>query len=235
MPPMTPRDILIVEDERPIRELVGYTLRRAGYSVREAENAAVARERVAERLPDLLLVDWMLPGISGLELTRILKGAQSTRQAAVIMLTARAEEADRVAGLDGGADDYVTKPFSTRELLARIQTVLRRSAPESGSDDRIELSGLVLDRAAHRISVGHRAMSLSPSEYRILALLMSNAERAFTRNQILDRVWEAGTEVGERTVDVHIRRLRQGLEQFRLDHLVQSVRGVGYRFSTRIG
>jgi two-component system phosphate regulon response regulator PhoB len=208
MSAMTRRDVLIVEDERPIREMIGYTLRRAGYFVREAENAAGARERVAERLPDLLLVDWMLPDSSGLELTRTLKSAQITRRASIIMLTARAEEADRVAGLEGGADDYVTKPFSTRELLARMQALLRRSAPAGDSEDRIELKGLLLDRAAHRISAGGRVMPLSPSEYRILALLMSNAERAFTRDQILDRVWEAGTEVGVRTIDVHIRRLR---------------------------
>ena len=194
---------------------------------------AAARERIAERAPDLSLVDWMLPDFSGLELTRILRAAEVTRKTSIIMLTARAQEADRVAGLDGGADDYITKPFSIRELLARIHTVLRRRVAADLADEQINLGGVRLDRAAHRVQVGERVVPLSPSEYRILSFLMDNAERAFSREQILERVWEVGTSVDARTVDVHIRRLRMVLEEFGREYLVQTVRGIGYRFSEK--
>ncbi len=179
-----------------------------------------------------MLVDWMLPDMSGLELTRSLKRAKESEDIPVIMLTARAEEQDKVGGLEGGADDYVTKPFSTRELLARIQAVLRRSA-QAGGTDVVEIEGLRLDDSSHRVSAGEREISLGPTEYRLLHFFMTHPERVFTRGQLLDRVWGGNTYVEERTVDVHIRRLRKALEPFVLERLVQTVRGSGYRFSTR--
>ena len=229
---MSAKQILVVEDERPIREMIAFGLRRAGFEVREAADARSGRAEVANKRPDLLLVDWMLPDTSGLEFTRGLKRDRETRELPVIMLTARAEEGDKVAGLEGGADDYITKPFSPRELLARINAVLRRAMPVEGSE-RVEIEGLVLDQSSQRVSSGERTVALGPTEYRMLAFFMTHPERVYTREQLLDRVWGGNVYVEERTIDVHIRRLRKALEEFGYDRLIQTVRGSGYRFSSR--
>jgi two-component system, OmpR family, phosphate regulon response regulator PhoB len=229
---MSAKQILVVEDERPIREMIAFGLRRAGFEVREAADARSGRAEVANKLPDLLLVDWMLPDTSGLEFTRALKRDRETRELPIIMLTARAEEGDKVAGLEGGADDYITKPFSPRELLARINAVLRRAMPAEGSE-RIDIDGLVLDQSSQRVSSGERTVALGPTEYRMLAFFMTHPERVYTREQLLDRVWGGNVYVEERTIDVHIRRLRKALEEFGFDRLIQTVRGSGYRFSSR--
>ena len=229
---MSAKQILVVEDERPIREMIAFGLRRAGFEVREAADARSGRAEVANKLPDLLLVDWMLPDTSGLEFTRALKRDKETRELPVIMLTARAEEGDKVAGLEGGADDYITKPFSPRELLARINAVLRRALPAEGSE-RIDIEGLVLDQSSQRVSSGERTVALGPTEYRMLAFFMTHPERVYTREQLLDRVWGGNVYVEERTIDVHIRRLRKALEESGYDRLIQTVRGSGYRLSAR--
>lgn len=230
---MSAKQILIVEDERPIREMIAFGLKRAGFEVREAEDCREARAALADQRPDLLLIDWMLPDMSGLELTRSLKRDRETRDLPIIMLTARSEEGDKVAGLQGGADDYVTKPFSPRELLARIQAVLRRVTPEA-QGERVEVEGLVLDQASHRVMAGERPITLGPTEYRMLQFFMLHPERVYTRHQLLDRIWGGNVYVEERTVDVHIRRLRKALEEFGYDRFVQTVRGAGYRFSGRV-
>ena len=229
---MTSKQILIVEDEKPIRDMIAFGLRRAGFDVREAEDCSAARASIADQRPDLLLVDWMLPDQSGLELTRSMKRNKDTEDLPIIMLTARADEHDKVTGLEGGADDYVTKPFSPRELLARIQAVLRRTSPGGGAET-LEAGGLVLDTAGHRVTAGEQSVQLGPTEYRLLSFFMAHPERVYSRNQLLDRVWGGNVYVEERTVDVHIRRLRKALEPHGLDSLVQTVRGAGYRFSTR--
>jgi two-component system, OmpR family, phosphate regulon response regulator PhoB len=229
---MSAKQILVVEDERPIREMIAFGLRRAGFEVREAADARSGRAEVANKLPDLLLVDWMLPDTSGLEFTRALKRDRETRELPVIMLTARAEEGDKVAGLEGGADDYITKPFSPRELLARINAVLRRAGPTEGAE-RIDIEGLVLDQSSQRVTSGDRTVALGPTEYRMLAFFMTHPERVYTREQLLDRVWGGNVYVEERTIDVHIRRLRKALEEFGFDRLIQTVRGSGYRFSSK--
>jgi two-component system phosphate regulon response regulator PhoB len=229
---MTGKQILIVEDEKPIRDMIAFGLRRAGFDVREAEDCAAARASIADARPDLLLIDWMLPDQSGLELTRAVKRSKDTQDLPVIMLTARAEEHDKVSGLEGGADDYVTKPFSPRELLARINAVLRRASP-SATGESLEAGGLVLDAASHRVTVEEQNVALGPTEYRLLQFFMEHPERVYSRSQLLDRVWGGNVYVEERTVDVHIRRLRKALEPSGRDGLVQTVRGSGYRFSTR--
>jgi two-component system phosphate regulon response regulator PhoB len=226
------RQILIVEDERSIREMIAFALKRSGFEVREAEDSHGARVQLADRRPDLMLVDWMLPDMSGLELTRLVKREAATRDLPVIMLTARAAEGDKVAGLDGGADDYVTKPFSPRELLSRINAVLRRSGA-GGNDESVSLGGLTLDRAGHRVTASEREVSLGPTEYRMLEFFMTHPGRVYSREQLLDRIWGGNVYVEERTIDVHIRRLRKALEDVELAHLVQTVRGSGYRFSAR--
>jgi len=230
---MTVKQILIVEDEKAIRDMIAFGLRRAGFDVREAEDCTAARACIADHRPDLLLVDWMLPDQSGLELTRAIKRNKDLQDMPVIMLTARADEHDKVSGLEGGADDYVTKPFSPRELLARIQAVLRRATP-GGAAEAIEAGRLRIDTAGHRVSCGEQAVPLGPTEYRLLQFFMEHPERVYTRSQLLDRVWGGNVYVEERTVDVHIRRLRKALEPFACDELVQTVRGAGYRFSTRV-
>ena len=229
---MSAKQILVVEDERPIREMIAFGLRRAGFEVREAADARSGRAEVANKLPDLLLVDWMLPDTSGLEFTRALKRDRETKELPVIMLTARAEEGDKVAGLEGGADDYITKPFSPRELLARINAVLRRTTPVEGTE-RIDVEGLVLDQSSQRVSSGEKTVALGPTEYRMLAFFMTHPERVYTREQLLDRVWGGNVYVEERTIDVHIRRLRKALEEYGYDRLIQTARGSGYRFSAR--
>jgi two-component system phosphate regulon response regulator PhoB len=228
----TPGQILIVEDERPIREMIAFGLKRAGFLVSEAEDSRSARLQLADRRPDLVLVDWMLPDMSGLELTRLLKRDRETRELPIIMLTARAEEGDKVAGLEGGADDYVTKPFSPRELLARINAVLRRAGSSAG-EEQLQFDGLTLDKGSHRVTAGDRSIALGPTEYRMLEFFMTHPERVYTREQLLDRIWGGNVYVEERTIDVHIRRLRKALEESGFDRLVQTVRGAGYRFSVQ--
>jgi two-component system phosphate regulon response regulator PhoB len=230
---MTAKQILIVEDEKPIRDMIAFGLKRAGYEVREAEDCKMARIQVADQAPDLVLADWMLPDMSGLELTRLLKKDPATKDVPVIMLTARAEEEDKIRGLEGGADDYITKPFSPRELLARIKAVMRRH----GADDEDEvytLGGLTLNAASHRVMAGEEVVSLGPTEFRLLKFFITHPERVYSRAQLLDRVWGGNVYVEERTVDVHIRRLRKALEPSGCDRLVQTVRGAGYRFSEQV-
>jgi two-component system, OmpR family, phosphate regulon response regulator PhoB len=229
---MPAKQVLIVEDERPIREMIAFALKRAGFAVREAEDCRSARASLADNRPDLVLLDWMLPDMSGLELARSLKKDRETRELPIIMLTARAAETDKVAGLEGGADDYVTKPFSPRELLARINAALRRASAHA-ADERVEYDGLALDQASHRVLVGERTVVLGPTEYRMLEFFMTHPERVYSRDQLLDRVWGGNVYVEERTIDVHIRRLRKALEDFGYDRFIQTVRGSGYRFSPR--
>ena len=229
---MSGKQILIVEDEKPIRDMIAFGLRRDGYDVSEAEDTAEARARIADRRPDLMLVDWMLPDQSGLELTRQLKRDRDTQELPIIMLTARADEGDKVAGLECGADDYVTKPFSPRELVARINAVLRRTTP-GGPDELVRAEGLTLDQAGHRVLAGEAVVALGPTEYRLLAFFMTHPDRVYSRSQLLDRVWGGNVYVEERTVDVHIRRLRKALEDHGYDRFIQTVRGAGYRFSSR--
>lgn len=222
--------ILVVEDEPAIQELITYSLRQATHVVHSARNAEEALEIVNNALPDLVLLDWMLPGMSGVEFARVLRRTTRTKTIPIIMLTARAEESDKVAGLEIGADDYITKPFSPRELLARIKAVLRRRSPEA-ADDTVEIGGLRLDSAAHRVSANDSEVPLGPTEFRLLQFLMTHAERVYTRSQLLDQVWGDHVFVEDRTVDVHIRRLRKALESVDKDGLVQTVRGSGYRLS----
>jgi two-component system phosphate regulon response regulator PhoB len=212
--------------------MIAFGLKRHGVEVREAEDCRAARASLTDRRPDLVLIDWMLPDMSGLELARSLKRDRETRELPIIMLTARAEESDKIAGLEGGADDYLTKPFSPRELVARINAVLRRAAPHHG-DERIEFEGLALDQASHRVLVGEKTVPLGPTEYRMLEFFMTHPERVYKRDQLLDRVWGGNVYVEERTIDVHIRRLRKALEEFGYDRFIQTVRGAGYRFSAR--
>ncbi len=230
---MNAKHILIVEDEQPIREMVAFALANAGYDVQEAADARQAQIRISERLPDLMLLDWMLPGISGIDYARRLKKDDLTRDLPIIMLTARAEEEDTVQGLESGADDYMTKPFSPRELVARIRAVLRRGGP-AGEDEILRANGLSLDLASHRVSAGDTLLEMGPTEYRLLEFFMAHPERVYSRGQLLDRVWGSNVYVEERTVDVHIRRLRKALEPHGFDALVQTVRGAGYRFSIRV-
>jgi two-component system, OmpR family, phosphate regulon response regulator PhoB len=223
--------ILIVEDEPAIREMVAFALRKAGMDPVHAADARAAQGMIAERVPDLILLDWMLPGTSGPELARRLRKEDLTRGVPIIMLTARGEETDRVGGFEAGVDDYVVKPFSPRELIARINAVMRRTHG-TDSDGIIEVGGLKIDSAAHRVYAGEVTVPIGPTEYRLLHFFMTHAERVYTRSQLLDYVWGGSVYVEERTVDVHIRRLRKTLEPFRCDGLVQTVRGAGYRFST---
>lgn len=220
--------ILVVEDEPAIQELVAVNLEHAGYRVWRASSAEDADTMVQDELPDVVLLDWMLPGTSGLAYARKLRGTERTRRIPVILLTARAEERDKVEGLESGADDYLTKPFSPKELLARIKAVLRRRAPEH-TDDAVEISGLRLVPATHRVIGAGREITLGPTEFRLLHFFMTHPERVHSRAQLLDRVWGDHVFVEERTVDVHIRRLRQALESSGHDRLIETVRSSGYR------
>ena len=222
--------ILVVEDEPAIQELIAYNLKQAGHLPLRADNAEQALNLISNALPDLVLLDWMLPGLSGIELARRLRADKRTRSIPIIMLTARSDEQDKLQGLETGADDYITKPFSPRELTARIKAVLRRRAPQM-TDDTVQLGGLKLDPASHRVTGNGEPVDLGPTEFRLLHFLMTHAERVHSRTQLLDQVWGDHVFVEERTVDVHIRRLRKALEPTRLDALVQTVRGTGYRFS----
>jgi two-component system phosphate regulon response regulator PhoB len=226
---MTQKKILVVEDERAIRDMLAFNLGRAGYDVRPVSDAREARAAIADVHPDLVVMDWMLPDISGLELTRQLKRDAETKEIPVIMLTARAEEDDRITGLDGGADDYIVKPFSQRELLARIRAALRRSTVAEG--EVVSAGELKLDAASHRVSVREAEVALGPTEYRLLEFFMHHPDRVYSRAQLLDRVWGGNVYVEERTVDVHIRRLRKALTPYGYDRLIRTVRGAGYRFS----
>jgi len=231
---MSAKSILIVEDEKPIRDMIAFGLRRAGFQIIEAADCATAQARVVDNNPDLVLIDWMLPDMSGLELTRWVKKNETTRDVPVIMLTARCEEDDKVRGLQGGADDYITKPFSPRELLARIEAVLRRTQGP-GSGEILDADGLELDPDSHRVMANGEQLNLGPKEFKLLQFFMAHRERVYSRSQLLDRVWGGNVYVEERTVDVHIRRLRKALEPTNFDRFVQTVRGAGYRFSTRAG
>lgn len=213
--------------------MVAFALRRAEYEPIHAADAREANAAIVERIPDLILLDWMLPGMSGLELARRLRKDSLTREIPIIMLTARGEETDRVNGLEAGVDDYVVKPFSARELLARIKAVMRRSRGDD-EEGNVALGGLRIDGAAHRVFAADVPVAIGPTEYRLLHFFMTHPERVYTRAQLLDHVWGGNVYVEERTVDVHIRRLRKTLEPHRLDELVQTVRGAGYRFSTSV-
>lgn len=229
---MATNKILIVEDEAPIREMIVFHLLRAGYETLEASDCRSARALLVDERPNLALIDWMLPDMSGLELTRMLKRDKENDDLSVIMLTARADEYDKVAGLESGADDYITKPFSPRELVARIQAVLRRV--NSGKGEKVSSGVLDIDTAGHRVSANDKEIRLGPTEYRLLKFLMTHPDRVYSRTQLLDRVWGANVYVEERTVDVHVRRLRKALEQEGADDYIQTVRGAGYRFSNRM-
>jgi two-component system phosphate regulon response regulator PhoB len=223
-------NILVVEDEPAIQELIAANLQHAGHRVLRAYDAEEAIRLVRETLPDVVLLDWMLPGMSGIQFARRLRSEERTRDLPIIMLTARGEEHDKVSGLEAGADDYLTKPFSPRELLARIKAVLRRRAPQM-TEDLIEIEGLRLDPVTHRIFGDGKALDLGPTEFRLLHFFMTHTERVHSRTQLLDQVWGDHVFVEERTVDVHIRRLRASLELSGHDRLIQTVRGSGYRFS----
>ena len=225
--------ILIVDDEPAIREMVAFALRKGDYEPVHAGDAREAQSAIADKVPDLILLDWMLPGTSGLELARRWRREDLTRETPIIMLTARGEEDDRVGGLEAGVDDYVVKPFSARELLARIRAVMRRSR-EDDEDGSISLGGLRIDGAAHRVFANEEPISIGPTEFRLLHFFMTHPERVYSRSQLLDHVWGGSVYVEERTVDVHIRRLRKTLEPSGLDGMVQTVRGAGYRFSTAV-
>jgi two-component system phosphate regulon response regulator PhoB len=225
-------NILLVEDEPAIQELIAFNLTQAGHHVLRASTAEAAITLVRNALPDLVLLDWMLPGTSGIEVAKRLRSDERTRQVPIIMLTARSDEHDKISGLEAGADDYITKPFSPRELLARIKAVLRRRAPQM-TDDAVEVHGLRLDPVTHRVTGNSQPVDLGPTEFRLLHFFMTHAERVHSRAQLLDQVWGDHVFVEERTVDVHIRRLRSALELSGHDNLIQTVRGTGYRFSTQ--
>lgn len=224
--------ILIVEDEPAILELIALTIRQAGYTPLPLTNAESAQASINDILPDLVLLDWMLPGQSGLQLARRLRSDQRTRDIPIILLTARTEENDKIAGLESGADDYVTKPFSPRELVARMKAVLRRRQPQL-TDDPVTIEGLTLDPATHRVTAGDMNLTLGPTEFRLLHFFMTHTERVHSRSQLLDQVWGDHVYVEERTVDVHIRRLRAALEPASKDGLIQTVRGAGYRMTAQ--
>ncbi|CAN1527484.1 phosphate regulon transcriptional regulator PhoB [Limnohabitans sp. B9-3] len=220
--------VLVVEDEPAIAELIGVNLRHHGMLAVLAADGEAAQAHIDEVLPDVILLDWMLPGQSGIQLARRWRADARTKTTPILMLTARGDEPDKIAGLDAGADDYITKPFSTQELLARIRAVLRRRAPEQASDV-VRLGGLQLDGATHRVSFNDQAVKLGPTEFKLLNYLMHHAERVHSRSQLLDRVWGDHVFIEERTVDVHVKRLREALGE--AGSLVETVRGVGYRLT----
>lgn len=227
------RRILVVEDEAPIRDMLKFVLEQSGYEAIEAEDFNIALEKIVEPYPDLILLDWMLPGGSGVQLAKKLKQHDFARDIPIIMLTARGEEEDKIRGLEAGADDYVTKPFSPKELIARVKAVIRRVSPTS-SEDSIEYQGLKLDPVSHRVTSNQTAIDMGPTEFKLLHFFMTHAERVYSREQLLDNVWGTNVYVEDRTVDVHIRRLRKALSEFDHDSMIQTVRGSGYRFSNKI-
>jgi len=222
--------ILIVDDESDVREMLAFTLTKQGFDTSGAEDSNSALIKLGDNLPDLILLDWMLPDISGVDLAHRLKSDERYQDIPIIMLTARGEEGDKVRGLDAGADDYITKPFSPRELGARINAVLRRSSGSHGQET-LQIGGLTLDQKSHRVSAAGSEINLGPTEFKLLQFFMSHTDRVFSRSQLLDRIWGSNVYIEERTVDVHIRRLRKALEPSKLDGMIQTVRGAGYRFS----
>jgi two-component system, OmpR family, phosphate regulon response regulator PhoB len=226
------RKILVVEDEAPIRDMLCFVLEQNGYQAVTADDHDSAIRALIEPYPDLVLLDWMIPGGSGIQLAKKMKQHEITRHIPIIMITARGEEEDKVRGLEVGADDYVTKPFSPKELMARIKAVIRRVAPTS-LDDVIEVQGLKLDPISHRVTVKEQPLEMGPTEFRLLHFFMTHPERVYSREQLLDQVWGTNVYVEDRTVDVHIRRLRQAISMAGHDKLVQTVRGSGYRFSAK--
>jgi len=225
--------ILVIEDEPAIQELVSYTCTSNGFKVRRADSAGAAQTAIRERLPDLVILDWMLPDRAGIELLRELRAEERTRTLPVIMLTAKGAEGDRVAGLDAGADDYVVKPFSPRELVSRVRAVFRRRAPEK-SGEAISFGPLTIDPVRHEVAVDGKPVRMGLAEFKLLRFMMGQPERVFTRDQLLDSVWGDHVFIEERTVDVHVLRLRKALAAVCAQHLVQTVRGLGYRLSLRV-
>jgi two-component system phosphate regulon response regulator PhoB len=225
-------NVLIVEDESPILELLALNISQAGYNPLRAISAEHAEKLINEALPDIILLDWMLPGMSGIDFAKKLRSNALTKSIPIIMLTARSDELDKVKGLEVGADDYITKPFSPRELNARIKAVLRRKAPEL-TEDLLKINGLELDPVSHRVSGNNKPLEMGPTEFRLLHFFMSNPERVYSRSQLLDKVWGSQIFIEDRTVDVHIRRLRNILTQSQHEGLIQTVRGSGYRLSTK--
>jgi two-component system phosphate regulon response regulator PhoB len=224
--------ILVVEDEPAIQELIAVNLSFAGHKVLRAFDAEQAQTLIRAELPDLILLDWMLPGASGITFARSLRSDERTRQIPLIMLTAKGAENDKIEGLEAGADDYITKPFSPKELMARIKAVLRRRAPQL-TDDIIQIGALRLDPTTHRVTGYDQNLTIGPTEFRLLHFFMTHTERVFSRTQLLDQVWGDHVFVEERTVDVHIRRLRKALEPSKLENHIETVRGAGYRFTTQ--
>ncbi|XOV80734.1 MAG: phosphate regulon transcriptional regulator PhoB [Aestuariibacter sp.] len=227
------KKILVVEDETPIRDMIKFVLEQSDFQVVEAEDYDVALNAIHEPYPDIVLLDWMLPGGSGIQIAKKLKQHEHTKDIPIIMLTARGEEEDKVRGLDAGADDYVTKPFSPKELIARIKAVLRRAAPTT-NEEPVSYSGLVLDPVSHRVTSHGNALKLGPTEFKLLHFFMTHAERVYSREQLLDNVWGTNVYVEDRTVDVHIRRLRKAISGNGHENMIQTVRGSGYRFSAKI-
>lgn len=224
--------ILIVEDEAAIRQMVCLALNQAGYECLEAVDAKQAQDAIVKQVPDLILLDWMLPQESGVDYARRLRREKLTQNIPIIMLTARTEEEDKIKGLDSGADDYITKPFSTRELQARIKALLRRTSPHA-TEEAVEVEGLALDPVTHRVQAQGKTVELGPTEFRLLHFFMTHPERVHSRERLLNGVWGDNVYVEERTVDVHIRRLRKALTPSGHDRLIQTVRGAGYRFSAQ--
>ena len=229
---MSSRRILVVEDEAPIRDMLCFVLEQNGYQAAVAADFNSALDMLVEPYPDLVLLDWMLPGGSGIQFAKKMKQHEITRNIPIIMITARGEEEDKIRGLEVGADDYVTKPFSPKELMARIKAVIRRVAPTS-LDDVIEVQGLKLDPVSHRVTSAEQPLDMGPTEFRLLHFFMTHQERVYSREQLLDHVWGTNVYVEDRTVDVHIRRLRKAIAFNGHDRLVQTVRGSGYRFSAK--
>lgn len=223
--------VLIVDDEAPIREMIAVALEMAGYECLEADSAQAAHPIIVDNKPDMVLLDWMMPGVSGIEFARRLRKDEMTSDIPIIMLTAKTDEDNKIQGLESGIDDYITKPFSPRELVARLKTVLRRTTPK-GVEEPITVDSLTLDPVSHRVSSELKPLDLGPTEFRLLQFFMTHQDRAYTRSQLLDLVWGGNVYVEERTVDVHIRRLRKALGE-RHDYLIQTVRGTGYRFSSQ--
>lgn len=223
--------VLVVEDERPVRQMICYALSRAGMAPIQAGCSAEAQDILAERGADLIVLDWMLPDLNGLELARALRRQEPTKEIPIIMLTAKTDEEDTIRGLNAGCDDYMSKPFSPRELVARIHAVLRRRVAHPAREQVLTCGGLRLDPVAYRVTHEEQPVALGPTEYRLLKFFMSNPDRVYSRNQLLDSIWGYDVYVEDRTVDVHIRRLRKALEQHGIDHLIQTVRGAGYRLS----
>ncbi|GAB4351476.1 MAG: phosphate regulon transcriptional regulator PhoB [Methylohalobius crimeensis] len=229
---MTKIRILVVEDETALRDMLQLVLEQAGFEVLPAENVQAALQAMGGQLPDLILLDWMLPGLSGVEWAKRLRRDATYSDLPIILLTARGEEEDTVAGLDSGADDYITKPFSPRELIARINAVLRRFG-KGEKPGLVQIGGILLNPDEHKVEIDHQPLNLSPTEYRLLEFFLIHPDKVYSRNQLLDRVWGRETYIEERTVDVHIRRLRKILADYGRDAMIQTVRGFGYRFTAQ--